>query len=309
MSNPIADTAEYFVRYRQNAQEIQENDDHASPITAATATATSRGMTIGESIHNDSTMSDVRSQWLRVLNRISFLNPIDNTVDERLLSDDESADMDRDTFELMRSAARENRHRSRHHSLNASTSATGAVRGRDEEPTVLEEEENEQEEKLPSAYDLENDQVYPLSDEPMDEESNYFTHPFQAEDSTIEQDLPIPQQPPPILKTAPATKSNRRLETESSTTHADTTGGEYDDSRIIKDKWDRTLDKLKLIANLQSGTQPPTPPPSHQTHVMLGPSHTLATYYPPAFDPIFAAFAKDEYGRNLVGNTIVQPVV
>lgn len=306
MSNPIADTAEYFVRSRQNAQEIQENDEHVS-----SATATPRGIAAtGESIHNDSTMSDTRSQWLRVLNRISFLNPIDNTADEQPLSDDESADIDRDTFELMRSAARENRHRSRHHSLNASTSATGAVRGRDEEPTVLEEEENEQEEKLPSAYDLENDQVYPLSDEPMDEESNYFTHPFQAEDSTIEQDLPTPQQPHPILKTARTTRINRRLETESSSTHTNATGGEgeYDDSRIIKDKWDRTLDKLKLIANLQSGTQPPTPP-SHQTHVMLGPSHTLATYYPPAFDPIFAAFAKDEYGRNLVGNTIVQPVV
>ncbi|KAG1107997.1 hypothetical protein G6F42_016157 [Rhizopus arrhizus] len=205
--------------------------------------------------------------------------------------------MDRDTFELMRSAARENRHRSRHHSLNVSTSATGAVRGRDDEPTAIEEQDHDQEEKLPSAYELENDQVYPLSEENnMDEESNYFTHPFSAEEPLYGDDHSSVQQPPPVLKSAATTRTGRRLDSDNSSVPT-TAAGEYDDNRIIKDKWDRTLDKLKLIANLQSPLPPSPSPP--QTHVMLGPSHTLATYYPPAFDPIFAAFAKDEYGRNL----------
>ncbi|KAK4519852.1 60S ribosomal protein L21A [Mucor velutinosus] len=305
MSNPIADTAEYFARWRQTVQEVGDQDSHRPGSSTATMTPRGVGMygphpTPSESVHHDSTMSDARSQWLRVLNRISFLNPLDTptavAADEQLLSDDESVNVDRDTFELMRSAARENRHRSRHHSLNVSTSATGAVRGRDDEPTAIEEQDHDQEEKLPSAYELENDQVYPLSDEHnVDEESNYFTHPFKAEEPAVpDSDDSSIQQPPPVLKSAPTTRTGRRLDSENSSMP---TMGEYDDGRIIKDKWDRTLDKLKLIANLQSPL-PPSPAPA-QTHVMLGPSHTLATYYPPAFDPIFAAFAKDEYGRKL----------
>ncbi|KAL7327205.1 hypothetical protein PS15p_209432 [Mucor circinelloides] len=308
MSNPIADTAEYFARWRQTVQDADDHDSHRPGST--TASMTPRGVSIqattGESAHHDSTMLDTRSQWLRVLNRISFLNPLETaataatataTADEQPLSDDESVNMDRDTFELMRSAARENRHRSRHHSLNVSTSATGAVRGRDDEPTAIEEQDHDQEEKLPSAYELENDQVYPLSEENnMDEESNYFTHPFSAEEPLYGDDHSSVQQPPPVLKSTAPTRTGRRLDSNNSSVPP-TAAGEYDDNRIIKDKWDRTLDKLKLIANLQSPLPPSSSPP--QTHVMLGPSHTLATYYPPAFDPIFAAFAKDEYGRKL----------
>lgn len=325
MSNPIADTAEYFAHWRHTAIDVDDPDNHHRPgSTAANMTPRSvagihghHSVGTGESVRPDSTMSEARSQWQRVLNRISFLNPLDASTstsaaaaaaDEQPLSDDESINMDRDTFELMRSAARENRQRSRHHSLNVSTSATGAVRGRDDEPTAIEELDHDQEEKLPSAYELENDQVYPLSDENnMDEESNYFTHPFQTDTSLDSSNDQTIQQPPPVLKSAPTTRTGRRLDSENSSTPTSTTqaGEGYDDNRIIKDKWDRTLDKLKLIANLQSPLPPPPSPA--QTHVMLGPSHTLATYYPPAFDPIFAAFAKDEYGRNLVGNTIVPP--
>lgn len=311
MSNPIADTAEYFAHWRQA---VDDPDSHRAATTTPRSAGTHGLHSAAESMRPDSTMAEARSQWQRVLNRISFLNPLDATptadaaAEEQPLSDDESANMDRDTFELMRSAARENRHRSRHHSLNVSTSATGAVRGRDDEPTAIEEQDHDQEEKLPSAYELENDRVYPLSEEShMDEESSYFTHPFPAE--SLQDDGQSIQQPPPVLKSAPTTRTGRRLDAESSSTtpaSAATAAGEaYDDSRIVKDKWDRTLDKLKLIANLQSPLPPPPVPA--QTHVMLGPSHTLATYYPPAFDPIFAAFAKDEYGRKLVGNTLVPP--
>ncbi|KAI8640960.1 hypothetical protein BD408DRAFT_444667 [Parasitella parasitica] len=306
MSNPIADTAEYFARWRHNIQDKNHATSLDEPANSTVPRSVGGGITTttaaGDSVHNDSTVSDHRSQWLRLLNRVSFMNSVDSTPmkDDQQLSDEESVNVDRDTFELMRSAARENRQRSRHHSLNVSTSATGAVRGRDDEPTVLEEQEDDQEELLPSAYDLENDHVYPLSDDSEDEESNYFTHPFQAEqdeqqDATTAAAAP-PQRPPPVLKYARTAIPSRRPEAESSASGVPV-DGYTDDTRIRKDKWDRTLDKIKLIANFQPGTPPPPSP--HQTHVMLGPSHTLATYYPPAFDPIFAAFAKDEYGKNL----------
>lgn len=287
MSNPIADTADYFARWKQISQHLQ--DQHDDELHQANLdTTNSRNMI---PLNDQSNISDTRSQWLRVLNRISFLNPIETSQveGEHDLSDDDSVMIDRDTFELMRSAAKQqypqqkpmmaSRHQSvmsqsaasRHHSLNVSTSPGGAIRGRDEydqqEEQILEEEEEE--EKLPSADDLENDQIYPLS-QVEDEESNYFTHPFKT-DTRFEQ------------PTTPTTL--HRIITE-----------EQDSSRG-KDKWDRTIDKLKLIANLQSSNTVQT---TSVPTVITGPSHTLATYYPPAFDPIFAAFAKDEYGRKLV---------
>jgi hypothetical protein len=289
MSNPIADTADYFARWKQISQHLQDQgDDEPHPPAEIIETTT------GSRNINSTAEESTRSQWLRVLNRISFLNPIETpqttNEEENDLSDDDSVIIDRDTFELMRSAARQqsqqkpltSRHQSlmsssaaqaaasRHHSLNVSTSHGGAIRGRDDnegEEQILEQEE---EEKLPSADDLENDHIYPLSDHQVeDEESNYFTHPFKAD----------------TRHEATPTLSNRIISEE-----------ERQEESRGKDKWDRTLDKLKLIANLQSSntTQPILP------NIITGPSHTLATYYPPAFDPIFAAFAKDEYGRKLV---------
>jgi hypothetical protein len=292
MSNPIADTAEYFARWKQ-ANHRDQADEAVLPD-------------VNTHRNSDREDSETRSQWLRVLNRISFLNPLDTPpppshhLSDQFSDDDESI-IDRDTFELMRSAARDNRHRlsTRHLSLNVSTSATGAVRGRDvdneDDPSAIPiEQATEEEEKLPSAYDLENDQIYPLSDTHT-QESNYFTHPFRQEDQEHSSaELLLPQAPAPTQ--APSNRTTRR--------HTDVSGtvsGDFDeDGRILKDKWDRTLDKLKLIANLQLSSSASTTPTIAPTPYSSGPSHTLATYYPPAFDPIFAAFAKDEYGRDLV---------
>jgi hypothetical protein len=311
MSNPIADTAEYFALWKQ----VNHRDQADEPTLPDANTHFANDNTTAR---EDVNFSEARSQWLRVLNRISFLNPLDTSTTppppsatNHLLndqfSDDDESIIDRDTFELMRSAARDHRHRlsTRHVSLNVSTSATGAVRGRDvdneDDPSAIPiGNATEEEEKLPSAYDLENDQIYPLSDASnVQEESNYFTHPFRQEDLQEQQhdELLLPQAPAPTQ--TPSNKTSRR-HTESTSTPGTVSGGDFDeDGRILKDKWDRTLDKLKLIANLQlsSNTSAPTVTP---TPYSSGPSHTLATYYPPAFDPIFAAFAKDEHGRNLV---------
>lgn len=284
MSNPIADTAEYFARWKQFSRDSQDPQDDEGNATSHRV-STDLESTVREVNNNDSNISDNRSQWLRVLNRLSFLNPLESNTTETDFSDDDSI-VDRDTFELMRSAARQqrptpaSRHQSlaaaasRHHSINVSTSAGGAIRGRDDNEEDLNQLlEQEEEEKLPSAYDLENDHIDPLTDDHGDGESNYFTRPFFPDRAFTRQ---------PITTTPTTSRSNRHQQEE-------------DDAVRVKDKWDRTLDKLKLIANLQSTTPPPVP-----VHSNSGPSHTLATYYPPAFDPIFAAFAKDEYGRKLV---------
>lgn len=297
MSNPIADNADYFARWKQYSKTSQDQQDDEGQVgdqvlpTQALPTTITGTREAVVPTNNDSNISEHRSQWLRVLNRISFLNPLDtttpttNAVAENTDFSDDDSIIDRDTFELMRSAARHqkpipaSRHQSiiaanassRHHSINVSTSAGGAIRGRDddEEDHVVQDDE----EKLPSVDDLENDHIDPLNEDRV-EESNYFTRPFFP-DRTIRTMLP----------TTPTTIRSHRNQQEE----------EEEDVRV-KDKWDRTLDKLKLIANLQSSS---TIPP-HTMQLYTGPSHTLATYYPPAFDPIFACFAKDEYGRNLV---------
>lgn len=63
-----------------------------------------------------------------------------------------------------------------------------------------------------------------------------------------------------------------------------------------KTSWDKTKDKIKLITSLQnqSSNQLDTPTTSITTNT------TLAPYYPPAFDPLFIAFSKDEHGNKLV---------
>ena len=270
MSNPIADTAEYFSRRKQFSQVVEDDGQQETATDPEVITETNP-------------LSDPKSQWLRVLNRISFLNATNEIHEE--FSDDDSV-IDRDTFELMRSAGKQqkpmpSRHTSmiaavtsRQHSLNVSTSAAGAIRGRGDDTEEIENqtEVREEEEKLPSAFELENDRIYPLSQH-QDEESSYFTHPFIADRLTV----------------TPSRTTNEGNQTPQTPEDAQHRG---------KDKWDRTMDRLKLIANLQSSSN--NAPAFSPNAIITGPSHTLATYYPPAFDPIFAAFAKDEYGRNLV---------
>lgn len=295
MSNPIADTADYFARWKQYgvpyAQDPQDDESHPT-----------------QDSNREDISTDPRSQWQRVLNRISFLNPpTQPEVTEDISDDDDSVIVDRDTFELMRSRQHRptSRHHSvqvptpavttsRHHSLNVSSSANGAIRGRDDTTEEQQEHivEEEEEEKLPSAYDLENDQIYPLSDHQEDEESNYFTHPFNNAASDRPFVAAVADSPLPTITPRKHQLQQGEEEEEDEPSSSSFRG---------KDKWDRTIDKLKLIANLQSSNNnnnaaaPPTLP-----NMITGPSHTLATYYPPAFDPIFAAFAKDEYDRNLV---------
>lgn len=235
MSNPIADTADYFARWQRQGShyDSQLEDDQQQE----------------EQEIVDTSLTDIRAQWHRVLNRLSFLNP--NTATPTIYSDEDESIIDRDTFELIRN---NNRHYSSIQGANTETAKTG---------------ENE-EEKLPSAYELDEAIVEEerQEEEASSSKSNYFTHPF----NTTEEELQTPE---------PASLRSRNQ------------GVQYQQDNILKDKWDKTLDKLKLIANLQSSS-------SSTVNDMPGPSHTLATYYPPAFDPLFSAFTRDEYGRKLV---------
>ncbi|RCH87877.1 Phospholipase D1, partial [Rhizopus azygosporus] len=218
MSNPIADTADYFNRYNKQQQYQQQFEELPRHIP--------------------------ERPWTRVLDRISFLIP-----PAYFHGDDDSVYNDRDTFELMKSKAS-----SEDTTLDEAYSSSTAK-------SIIDIKPGEEEERLPSAADLSKAMT------PEKETSDYFTHPFPEQQHQHQQE-------------------NRRDISDYYRTVAPPEEGR------IKDKWDRTIDKLKFIANLTS----------HQPVVVqpiLGPSHTLATYYPPAFDPVFTAFARDEYGRKL----------
>ncbi|KAI9280713.1 hypothetical protein BY458DRAFT_430498 [Sporodiniella umbellata] len=219
MSNPIADTADYFV------QQKQYQHQHSLQETQYRNTAD--------------------RPWTRVLNRISFLIPPTHSR-----TDDDSIYQDRDTFELMTSG------KTGDGSTLDEAYSTLTVK---ENELKLKRPKNEEEEMLPSADDLSRKTRSYHSKE--EETSGYFTRPFperqQAEEATLESYKPI---------TLP-------------------------EEGRVKDKWDKTMEKLKLIAHMNH------PPPTLQP--ILGPSHTLATYYPPAFHPLFTAFTRDEYGRKL----------
>ncbi|KAI7907558.1 uncharacterized protein BX663DRAFT_547271 [Cokeromyces recurvatus] len=279
MSNPIADTAEYFAQWGHHSQSNTHQDD-----VNIVRDHLNRHTYYGDSSKPSS------SQWFKVLNRLSSLNPLEQRQRTKTYSvddDDHSSVINRDTFELLRSVET-----ARYQQQQQQQATVVGHHGRYDLDNYHEEENHhrviieDETEKLPSAYELENDHINPLSeDSGLQEESHYFTHPFFSP-----YDTKLPQHPLPIQSSSTQRGRHQDVLIREDTT----TSANY---LVIKDKWDRTLDKIKFIANLQSSSN------HHHlsfSYLNSGPSHTLATYYPPAFDPIFAAFAKDEYGRNLV---------
>lgn len=131
---------------------------------------------------------------------------------------------------------------------------------------------------LPSAHDLEHGQ-----DETGDND-NFFAHPFPQEDQrqhgpkrTMRISLPQPDSPPLAAAPIPPQPPTEEEETSDRT----------------KNRWSKTIDRIKLVANLQT---------FHERAGGSIPSEdtSLAPYYPPLFEPSFISLSVDEYGRKLV---------
>jgi hypothetical protein len=291
MSNPIADTAEYFARWKANSQADEATTWQSDQPSANTPQSVD--------LNND----EARHQWLKVFNRISFLNPLELYSSSAGVASDDESTLDRDTFELMRSGAKDNyfpnvsnnnnsgsKSRFGHHSLNMLSLNKGNTGSNPVSATSsIHNHNNREEEKLPSAYDLKP--IYPQ----IERERTYFKHPFPEQQQQQQQQY-MPESQSFMMDTMTPSASSTNTQHHSEMMMEEENGNTGSGSNRVKYKWDRTLDRLKWIAHLQSQQQPQQP----KAEIINGPSHTLATYYPPAFDPIFAAFAKDEYGRKLV---------
>ncbi|KAI8097388.1 uncharacterized protein BX664DRAFT_292887 [Halteromyces radiatus] len=117
---------------------------------------------------------------------------------------------------------------------------------------------------LPSCIDFKHDVTTDGQDQ---DNTNYFMHPFQT--SIDDTSLPPPKATPEIT-----------------------------DNNITKSHWERTMDKLRLISSIQQQGEPTTQLDTTATTIVTS-SSALVPYYPPAFDPIFIAFSRDEHGNKL----------
>lgn len=135
-----------------------------------------------------------------------------------------------------------------------------------------EEQPTTEEDNLPAPHDLDHD-------EELDDTENFFVHPFRdiPSERTLQTRIRItePPPPPPLAAAAPPPVEQGDSSSSSARSH-----------------WDKTLDRIKVITNLQTLQERDVP------------SMSLAPYCPPVFEPAFIALSTDEYGRKLVKNFI-----
>ncbi|KAG0172715.1 Phospholipase D1 [Apophysomyces sp. BC1015] len=243
MSNPVADTADFFAQRKAQSKKPDaarlglsisgagqtEPDSMLSPESPVTRRRHHSFPQPDE--HN----FDPRVQWQRVLNKLSFLGPEGTQQSmRRLHSDVSDEDGQSDEHEM--------------HDLHDPWTQSSSVIA-----------VTEQDDALPAPEDLLAESL-----EPSETRQNYFTRPFS--------------------QTMPSPDNLDRSETSSSEPSSPPQV-----SGRARHRWGKTLDKIRLIANLHA---------THPREVTIG-TGSLAPYYPPVFDPLFLALSKDEHGRKM----------
>lgn len=129
---------------------------------------------------------------------------------------------------------------------------------------------NDEYDILPDTEEIDN-QSLKVKEE---DEKNFFKNPFKEEKKESPEE--------------PASTSNMIQPT----TAVEADVKEKDDQHgKVRKHWGKTLDKVRLIANLHSTKKQPS-----SNHVALVP------YYPPLFDPVFLALSSDRRGNPWVSN-------
>ncbi|KAF7724121.1 Phospholipase D1 [Apophysomyces ossiformis] len=243
MSNPIADTADFFA---QRSSQGRRPDGARLGLSVSGSTRedpdrllSPESPTTRQRHHSypqqDEHHFDPRIQWQRVLNKLSFLGPEGSQPSlRRLHGDDSDEDLHSDEHEM--------------HDLHDPWPRSSSIVN-----------VSEQDDALPAPEEL---QAEPP--EPSETKQNYFIRPF--------------------TQTMPSPEHADRSETSSNEPSPSPQA-----SGRARHRWGKTLDKIRLIANLHV---------PHTQEVTTG-AQSLAPYYAPVFDPLFLAFSKDEYGRRM----------
>lgn len=279
MSNPIADTAEYFSE-KEATRQIkpglriypgQSATTTPQDILSPESPVSRRPIHLQQQHHQSD--FDPKLQWKRVMNRL----PTRRHSSRRSSQDDMNGISDSD--------------RSSNNSHNHFEMSAHVVHGSYVPPEP-------EDDVLPSTEDIK-------SMENKNEEDSYFTNPFREQDDIQQQigstkiELP-PAKPAPIVikpirhHDIPSTSSGATVETDGTEANntITSTGGGGDEK--AKKNWGKTLDKVRLIANLHT-----LPHQSNRQSEVYGSdtsSIPLAPYYPPLFDPVFIALSTDQHG-------------
>ncbi|KAI8339947.1 hypothetical protein BC941DRAFT_511341 [Chlamydoabsidia padenii] len=303
MSNPIADNANFFKRQSLHHSVIPSHRHSEGGLPRPDATGidtTWRHEGRSNSLDHQTPTNkngDNSRPWNRVLARLSQFG--NNDHQGSTLGDNDSSNMtggrystgdDGDTFELMR----ENRWFPIHF---------GGVRsGRYSNDTP----QGDDDDVLPSTCDFKHGTA-----EDEQNRTNYFVHPFQPGEATTAIPSIVTCQPPaeestndslPISFSGPIQFSRPDLQHEeggssSSTSSSDNTARPEETLESTKKThWEKTLEKIKLISSMQQQDTPTTQLDTSATTIVAT-SNTLVPYYPPAFDPLFIAFTRDEHGH------------
>lgn len=339
MSTPITDTAEYLAEKEGSSTKLEQPAPLRifSTNSSQRSKADPNQLISPESpegrrpppIHQSITDFDPKLQWQRVMKKLpnrqarsrkssqDGINEVDN---------DHGSDIDEEEYENYEMTT---------HSLGSYFTGGGKRRNSLQHQHYV--PPNEEDDILPSAEECGTSDNLSNENLPKQTEGddNYFTNPFGSPKPEEEPATPtleaIVAEDLNKKKKKWEKKEKKRLKKLNKQQQQDkhnaeesgvTTGDESDiqaassaaeaagdvqqvevnvelkDGRAKK-HWGKTLNRVKLIANLH------TLPHQQQTHpedTTIASTSSLAPYYPPLFDPVFIAMSKDQHGHPWVSN-------
>jgi hypothetical protein len=294
MSNPIADTAKYFAEKGNNPQPnlriFPSQDPQSSPHDLLSPESPESRRRPHIPSHNLSDF-DPKLQWQKVLKRLP--NKHKSTQEESDSSDDAQSTGEESSFRMRRRQRKQPYY--------------------DDEDDFLPDINDlyKQEETDQSDIILQPEPTLPLPQSEQQKPENYFVNPFKSDSTGISSDGTSKTTAETILEHVPAPSSSKKLQKKKNKQtkegadheHMVSSDGSSDNDNDrtptatsttegkgrAKKHWGKTLDKVRLIANLH--TLP------HQTKATVISTCSLAPYYPPLFDPVFIALSKDQHGH------------
>lgn len=296
MSNPIGEAAGYFEKKKEHSYVQDTSPSVVIPPQQSPASSSmdpwsppspeTRRKPLDQQ-QQDSNF-DPRAQWQRMLKKISLNDTSDtNSHRSRLphLNDDSNTNSD--------------------DSDNITDSDSNSEGGRHVEKSIMEPrfgkprkyQQHDDDATLPTPRELE-DAATTTNDSNNSsasvggDNSNYFAHPFSPDKT------PLPttsQSEIPTGRPWPSSASSQAQQQDNSVSPSapDDHNQDNDLDKQARNQWGKTLDKVRLIANIQK-------PHIISQHLDTDASTSLAPYCSALFDPPFVALSKDSHGRRPV---------
>ncbi|KAL0074116.1 hypothetical protein J3Q64DRAFT_1735116 [Phycomyces blakesleeanus] len=219
--------------------------------------------------------SNFPSQWKRVLDKLSSLAQSDSQNDHGSIETRDESSMQEST---------ENTNEEYELTAPSTQKYYRNKKGKTFENQI-------EDDALPSAFDIEALENS-THNRPGEDQESYFAHPFSSdrdhqEGSTSGQPIILPIQENEL-------HHHNQVHPHSSEVTIPNEVHQINPAERAhaKQKWTKTLERVKLITNLPNQ-------PHRQPEIPLQLTQTIAPWYPPIFDPPFLSFMTDEHHRKL----------